>query len=208
MKKIILALLAVFFCFNAVFSQITKQQKTVVNQEVKPVNNMIIKRDNLATKAITKSAGKPGSFMENTPVVVAPAGTNGNSVSFSFNSVTSTINDEAGTKYYFFDSYKNGKDNLLAINPTTTRNGLRRLGKNASNNISQVGEFSFPAAINLTDDIYFGEFSPENGSTVLVNDKRSNQFWHYQHNSTNYMVLERPYSMLSNWVIAGKYLTE
>jgi hypothetical protein len=65
----------------------------------------------------------------------------------------------------------------------------------------------FPAAINLNDDIYFGEFSPENGSTFLINDKRSNQFWHYQHNSTNYMVFERPYAMLSNWVVAGKYLT-
>lgn len=200
MKKIYLLFLLTLVISGSTFSQF--KVKAPVSQ-AKTVDNKISINNNYDYKMKLK----PGQFMENTPVLIAPANTNGNSVIFSFNTIGGALGDVPNTKYFMFDCDKDTKDELMVINPSTMANELRKLKSNSSNNILQAGGFMGTTGITLYDDIYFGEFSPENGSTFIINDKRSNQFWHYQHNFSNYNIFERPYPMLSNWVVTDKYLT-
>ena len=202
MKKKYLLFLLSLVISGSTFCQIRVQSKAPGLQS-KTIDNTILTDKNY----MLKMKVKPGQFLENTPLLVAAANTNGNSVSISINAVNGVLGDVPNSKYFMFDCNKDSRDELMVINPSTMANDLRKLNRNASNNIVQAGAFMLPTGITLYDDIYFGEFSIENGSTFIINDKRSNQFWHYQHDYNSLHSFGRPYPMLSNWVVADKYLT-
>lgn len=202
-KKLLLSFMATgSMCLT--FSQITKPILKEAPEVIRTGNEQtIVKNRKLLSP-------KPGSFAENTPIIVAPANANGNSASISFNSVSGALNDMQDAKYYLFDCDYDGKDNLLVVNlneRSIQQNSVRRLNTNTANAVQQTGESGVTPNVKLSDELYFGEFSPGTGNTFLVHDKRSNQFWHYQHNASNKNIFERPYAILSNWISDAKYAT-
>ena len=200
MKKKFLVTLLVVLSIAEVNSQVRQVVKKDQPVTLKVTNTAVVK--NFKTTPISM-----GTYADVTPTTMAPEDAVKNSVSLYTNPAGNATSDNEATKYYMFDNTNDGKDKLLSIQTNTLTNSLRKIDRNSAGNVAPVGGFQFLSVINNYDELLFGEFSSEPGATILLVDRRVNQFWHYQRNPSNFMIFQSPYSMLSNWPPADRYAT-
>jgi len=199
MKKNMLLLATICIAFTNADGQLK-----IVQQPAKPLS---IKTEETAkTKTLADRIVPPGTFAETTPLTNAPADASKNSVRLFFNTAPNAATDDPNTKYYFFDALKDGKDKLLVFT-VPNNNSLIKIDKDNTGTVKQTGGYLIDPDIKYTDELLTGNFSEEWGASIVVVDRRSNQFWRYRHNSTNPVYFDNPYIMLSNWAPADRYLT-
>ncbi|HYF30217.1 MAG TPA: VCBS repeat-containing protein [Chitinophagaceae bacterium] len=160
----------------------------------------------LASRKMPDQFVQPGAFAGTTPVIPAPADPLKNNVSLFRNTAPNAYSDDPNTKYICLDVMKEGKDRLLVFTPRNI-NSQVKIGRNNAGAIGQMGSYSIHSDLKYTDELLTGNFSEEWGASVVVVDRRSNQFWRYRHDPTSGIQFVNPYGMLVNWAPADRYLS-
>lgn len=195
---------SLFFFFSAVTSigsadaQLKIMQSTTQPTTIKTNNVLNPKMPKEQTIAM-------GTFSESTPVISAPADPVKNNVRFFSDVAPNCIADEQNTKYIFLDILKEGRDRLLKFTPTN-KNLQLKIEKDATGVVKQTGGYAINPDLKYSDELLTGNFSDEWGTSVIVVDRRANQFWRYRHDATSGANFNNSYSMLSNWVM-DRHLT-
>lgn len=200
MKKNFLLFIPAVMAMTCIHAQLRLMQPTK-----QPVN---IKTNTILNAKLSKEPIVAiGTFAESTPVTIAPQDPNKNNVSLFMSTAPNAYCEEPACKYIFLDILKDGKDRLLVFTPQN-RNSQIRIGRdNSGTVIKQTGSFAINRDLKYTDEILTGNFSEELGASVIVVDRRANQFWRYMHDPTSGTSFINPYNVLSNWTVADQYLT-
>lgn len=200
MKKSLFLSIPAVLIVTSIYAQLRVMQPTTQPVTLK-TNNV------LSTKLLKEPIVAVGSFAESTPVTSAPIDPVKNNVQLFMSTAPSVYSEDPGLKYIFLDVLKDGKDRLLVFTPQNRNYQIRIDKDNSGTVLKQTGSYAINPDIKYTDEILTGNFSEELGASVIVVDRRANQFWRYMHNSTNGISFYNPYSVLSNWAVADRYLT-
>jgi hypothetical protein len=199
MKKSLLLSIPAVMVISSIHAQLRIMQPTTQPVTLKTTNVQSV-------KLLKEPIVAVGTFAESTSVSSAPVDPIKNNVRFFMNVAPNAYCEDPGTKYIFLDILKNGKDRLLVFNPIN-RNSQIRIERGNSGVVRQTGSYSTGTALKYTDELLTGNFSEESGASVIVVDRRANQFWRYHHDPTSGTSFINPYNVLSNWTVADRYLT-
>lgn len=201
MKKSTLFLFAVTFLIANVHGQLRIMQPTTQTQPV-PINQT----QPVTTKLLKEQIVQVGYYGASTPLTSAPADPIKNNVRLFTSPFSNAYCEDPATKYIFLDILREGRDRLLVFTPRNVNSQIR-IARDNTGTVKQTGSYSITSGLKFTDELLTGNFSDDFGASVIVVDRRANQFWRYMHDPTGSTNFINPHNVLSNWAVADRYLT-
>ncbi len=199
MKQSTLLICLVLFVIANVHGQLKIMRPTT-----QPVS--INQTQPVTVKLLKEQIVQVGYYGGTTPLTSAPADPIKNNVRLFTNPFSNAYCEDPATKYIFLDILKDGRDRLLVFTPGN-KNSQIRIARDNTGTVKQTGSYSITADLKYTDELLTGNFSEEFGASVVVVDRRANQFWRYMHDPTSGISFINPHNVLSNWAVADRYLS-
>ena len=199
MKK---STLLLFFTLSVIAN--SQGQLKIMQPTTQPVS--ISQTQPVTVKLLKDQIVQVGSYGSSTPLTNAPADITKNSTRLFTQTFSSAYCEDPATKYISLDILKQGRDRLLVFTPAN-RNTQVKIERDNTGTVGQTGSYAINSGLKYTDELLTGNFSEEFGASVIVVDRRANQFWRYMHDPTSGINFINPYNVLSNWNVADRYLS-